>query len=84
MHRESLYTLIWDHLLKSTLYQLYLTINNSDIPWPALHKLEYDWNTKPLNLPAFHSLEYRLRVRLDLEYGTPGERERIRHGGRGA
>jgi hypothetical protein len=62
IYRESLYALIWDHLLKSTLYQLYLTINNSDIPWPALHKLEYDWNTKPLNLPAFQSLENSLNT----------------------
>ena len=28
----------------------------------ALHKLEYDWNTKPLNLPAFHSLENSLNT----------------------
>jgi hypothetical protein len=61
-YRESLYTLIWDHVLKSTLYQLYLKIDNSDIPWLTLHTLECDWNTKPLNLPAFHSLEDSLNT----------------------
>ncbi|KAG4429246.1 hypothetical protein IFR05_015275 [Cadophora sp. M221] len=50
-YHERLYALIWNNLLKSTLYSLHST---TEIPWQDLDALECTWNKNP-ELPAFHA-----------------------------